>query len=238
MDSCYYSHRGASGTLFGVRGNVTALHRPYRAVPPRSAFFLASLHIMTSAAEKAPLLPHCTAFIPLEKQRRRIYKRRKSPPWAQRELPSPLGQFFLQDGAWRAIIFKLAHQAPSNLPLCEQAKARRRMRRPCAGARFSAPPMAQGHECEGLARDTQLNASFGRLSGRIGTAALCAPVAQRIERRFPKPCVGGSSPLRGARFSQFIDCFGGFSFFFHAHLRTLVTKERPKPSWRPSRDVP
>lgn len=200
MDSCYYSHRGASGTLFGVSGNVTALHRPYRAVPPRSAFFLASLHIMTSAAEKAPLLPHCTAFIPLEKQRRRIYKRRKSPPWAQRELPSPLGQFFLQDGAWRAIIFKLAHQAPSNLPLCEQAKARRRMRRPCAGARFSAPPMAQGHECEGLARDTQLNASFGRLSGRIGTAALCAPVAQRIERRFPKPCVGGSSPLRGATF--------------------------------------
>ena len=78
-------------------------------------------------------------------------------------------------------------------------------------------------ECEGLARDAQLNASFGRLSGRIGTAALCAPVAQRIERRFPKPCVGGSSPLRGARFSQFIDCFGGFSFFFHAHLRTLVT---------------
>lgn len=126
MDSCYYSHRGASGTLFGVSGNVTALHRPYRAVPPRSAFFLASLHIMTSAAEKAPLLPHCTAFIPLEKQRRRIYKqRRKSPPWAQRELPSPLGQFFLQDGAWRAIIFKLAHQAPSNLPLCEQAKALR-----------------------------------------------------------------------------------------------------------------
>ena len=136
MDSCYYSHRGASGTLFGVSGNVTALHRPYRAVPPRSAFFLASLHIMTSAAEKVPLLPHCTAFIPLEKQRRRIYKRRKSPPWAQRELPSPLGQFFLQDGAWRAIIFKLAHQAPSNLPLCKHAKASRRMRRPCAGARF------------------------------------------------------------------------------------------------------
>ena len=85
------------------------------------------------------------------------------------------------------------------------------------------PQWPQGHECEGLARDTQLNASFGRLSGRIGTAALCAPVAQRIERRFPKPCVGGSSPLRGARFSQFIDCFGGFSFFLHAHLRTLVT---------------
>ena len=85
------------------------------------------------------------------------------------------------------------------------------------------PQWPQGHECEGLARDAQLNASFGRLSGRIGTAALCAPVAQRIERRFPKPCVGGSSPLRGARFSQFIDCFGGFSFFFHAHLRTLVT---------------
>lgn len=33
---------------------------------------------------------------------------------------------------------------------------------------------------------------------------LFAPVAQRIERRFPKPCVGGSSPLRGARFYQVI----------------------------------
>ena len=144
IDECYYSHQGASGALFGVSGNVTALHRPYRAVPPRSAFFLAALHIMTSAAEKAPLLPHCTAFIPLEKQKRRIYKRRKSPPWAQRELPSPLGQFFLQDGAWRAIIFKLAHQAPSNLPLCEHAKACHRMRRPYAGERLSAPPMAWG----------------------------------------------------------------------------------------------
>lgn len=111
-----------NGALLGVSGNVIALHRPYRAVPPRSAFFSTSLHIMTSAAEKAPLLPHCTAFIPLEKQRRRIYKRRKSPPWAQRELPSPLGHFFLQDGARRAIIFKLARQAPSNLPLCERAK--------------------------------------------------------------------------------------------------------------------
>ena len=120
--------------LFSPRGERHAFRgerKRYRTSPPisrRSAperVFSASLHIMTSAAEKAPLLPHCTAFIPLEKQRRRIYKRRKSPPWAQRELPSPLGQFFLQDGAWRAIIFKLAHQAPSNLPLCEQAKALR-----------------------------------------------------------------------------------------------------------------
>ena len=180
-----------SGALFGVSGNVIALHRPYRAVPLRSAFFSTSLHIMTPAAEKAPLLPHCTAFIPLEKQRRRIYKRRKSPPWAQRELPSPLGHFFLQDGAWRAIIFKLAHQAPSNLPLCEHAKA-------CQMQQTNAK--AKPTECEGLTRDAQLNASFGRLSGRIGSAALCAPVAQRIERRFPKPCVGGSSPLRGATF--------------------------------------
>ena len=30
-------------------------------------------------------------------------------------------------------------------------------------------------------------------------SVLFAPVAQRIERRFPKPCVGGSSPLGGAR---------------------------------------
>lgn len=122
IDECNYSRPGANGALFRVSGSVTALHRPYRAVPPQSAFFLASLHIMMSAAEKAPLLPHCAAFIPLEKQRRRIYKRRESPPWAQRELPSPLGHFFLQDGARRAIIFKLAHQAPSNLPLCEHAR--------------------------------------------------------------------------------------------------------------------
>ncbi len=36
---------------------------------------------------------------------------------------------------------------------------------------------------------------------------LFAPVAQRIERRFPKPCVGGSSPLGGA--SVFGSTFGG-----------------------------
>lgn len=36
---------------------------------------------------------------------------------------------------------------------------------------------------------------------------LFAPVAQRIERRFPKPCVGGSSPLGGA--SIFRSALGG-----------------------------
>ena len=36
---------------------------------------------------------------------------------------------------------------------------------------------------------------------------LFAPVAQRIERRFPKPCVGGSSPLGGA--SVFGSAVGG-----------------------------
>ena len=36
---------------------------------------------------------------------------------------------------------------------------------------------------------------------------LFAPVAQRIERRFPKPCVGGSSPLGGA--SIFRSAFAG-----------------------------
>lgn len=36
---------------------------------------------------------------------------------------------------------------------------------------------------------------------------LFAPVAQRIERRFPKPCVGGSSPLGGA--SIFRPALGG-----------------------------
>ncbi len=159
---------------------------------------------MTSAAEKAPLLPHCTAFIPLEKQRRRIYKRRKSPPWAQRELPSPLGHFFLQDGARRAIIFKLARQAPSNLPLCEHAKAWHQMCGPCANVQ-SQPNTAGKREGETdrmrkPCASRQLEACFVRLSGRIGSAALCAPVAQRIERRFPKPCVGGSSPLRGATF--------------------------------------
>lgn len=62
-----------------------------------------------------------------------------------------------------------------------------RMRKPCASR--------------------QLEACFARLSGRIGSAALCAPVAQRIERRFPKPCVGGSSPLRGATFLPAIFAF-------------------------------
>lgn len=130
--------------LFSSRGERRAFwgeRKRYRTSPPISRrstserVFSTSLHIMTSAAEKAPLLPHCTAFIPLEKQRRRIYKRRKSPPWAQRELPSPLGHFFLQDGARRAIIFKLARQAPSNLPLCEHAKAWHQMCGPCASAK-------------------------------------------------------------------------------------------------------
>ena len=204
MVRCNYYHPGVNGALFGVSGNVTALHRPYCAVPPQSAFFLASLHIMTPAAEKAPLLPHCTAFIPLEKQKRRIYKRRKSPPWAPWELPSPLGQFFLQDGAWRGIIFKLAHQAPSNLPFAIT-------RRPSS-------------ECEGLARDAQLNASFGRLSGRIGNAASRAPVAQRIERRFPKPCVGGSSPLRGATFSAAASAFSSLMPTFRISIFPIPPK--------------
>lgn len=38
-------------------------------------------------------------------------------------------------------------------------------------------------------------------------SVLFAPVAQRIERRFPKPCVGGSSPLGGA--SIFRSALGG-----------------------------
>ena len=44
---------------------------------------------------------------------------------------------------------------------------------------------------------------------------LFAPVAQRIERRFPKPCVGGSSPLGGA--SIFRSALGGP--FFYLTLR-------------------
>lgn len=136
------THHNRLAQLFSSRGERRAFggeRKRYRTSPPisrrstseRVFFDIPSYNDL--ADEKAPLLPHCTAFIPLEKQRRRIYKRRKSPPWAQRELPSPLGQFFLQDGAWRAIIFKLAHQAPSNLPLYEHAKACHRMRRPCAG---------------------------------------------------------------------------------------------------------
>ena len=44
---------------------------------------------------------------------------------------------------------------------------------------------------------------FGVQKGCVKIAELIvsilfAPVAQRIERRFPKPCVGGSSPLGGA----------------------------------------
>ena len=39
IDRCNYSHPGVNGALLGVSGNVIALHRPYRAVPLRSAFF-------------------------------------------------------------------------------------------------------------------------------------------------------------------------------------------------------
>ena len=53
---------------------------------------------------------------------------------------------------------------------------------------------------------------FGVQKGCVKIAELIvsilfAPVAQRIERRFPKPCVGGSSPLGGA--SIFRSAFGG-----------------------------
>ena len=53
---------------------------------------------------------------------------------------------------------------------------------------------------------------FGGQKGCVKIAELIvsvlfAPVAQRIERRFPKPCVGGSSPLGGA--SIFRSAFGG-----------------------------
>ena len=36
-------------------------------------------------------------------------------------------------------------------------------------------------------------------AARAKTQPIRAPVAQRIERRFPKPCVAGSSPAGGAR---------------------------------------
>lgn len=49
---------------------------------------------------------------------------------------------------------------------------------------------------------------------------LFAPVAQRIERRFPKPCVGGSSPLGGA--SIFRSALGGPFFIGSCVLRGVV----------------
>lgn len=49
---------------------------------------------------------------------------------------------------------------------------------------------------------------------------LFAPVAQRIERRFPKPCVGGSSPLGGA--SIFRSALGGPFLLEVAWLRGVV----------------
>lgn len=49
---------------------------------------------------------------------------------------------------------------------------------------------------------------------------LFAPVAQRIERRFPKPCVGGSSPLGGA--SIFRSALGGPFLLQVARLRGVV----------------
>ena len=51
---------------------------------------------------------------------------------------------------------------------------------------------------------------------------LFAPVAQRIERRFPKPCVGGSSPLGGA--SIFRSAFGGPFFIERCALREMTQK--------------
>ena len=53
---------------------------------------------------------------------------------------------------------------------------------------------------------------------------LFAPVAQRIERRFPKPCVGGSSPLGGA--SIFRSAFAGL---FYCKLRvTGMAQNMPR----------
>lgn len=42
------------------------------------------------------------------------------------------------------------------------------------------------------------------LTSQALSVLLSAPVAQWIERRFPKPCVGGSSPLGGAIFIMFL----------------------------------
>ena len=54
---------------------------------------------------------------------------------------------------------------------------------------------------------------------------LFAPVAQRIERRFPKPCVGGSSPLGGA--SIFRSAFAGL---FYCKLR-ITGMAQKHASW-------
>ncbi len=51
---------------------------------------------------------------------------------------------------------------------------------------------------------------------------LCAPVAQRIERRFPKPCVGGSSPPGGARRLCGIKGLGDRMLVHHSSCRFLV----------------
>ncbi len=184
--------------LFSARGERRAFggeRKRYRTSPPisrRSAserVFSTSLHIMTPAAEKAPLLPHCTAFIPLE-SRGGASISAANPLNLQREPPLPWATSFSKmvpgeplSSSWLAKHHRTSHFA--NVRSQPNAAGKRegetdRMRKPCASR--------------------QLEACFVRLSDRIGSAALCAPVAQRIERRFPKPCVGGSSPLRGATF--------------------------------------
>ena len=119
--------------------------------------------------------------------------------------------------SWLTRRHRTSHFANTRRPatVCEGlARARVSQRRQWHGER----------ECEGLTRDAQLNASFGRLSGRIGTAALCAPVAQRIERRFPKPCVGGSSPLRGATFPLAASAFSFLMPTFRISIFSIPQK--------------
>ena len=60
---------------------------------------------------------------------------------------------------------------------------------------------------------------------------LFAPVAQRIERRFPKPCVGGSNPLGSANLKPLenIDISvisAVFVLLFNSHLLRKCITER------------
>ena len=60
---------------------------------------------------------------------------------------------------------------------------------------------------------------------------LFAPVAQRIERRFPKPCVGGSNPLGSANLKPLENIDASvltavFVLLFNSHLLRKCITER------------
>ena len=120
------------------------------------------------------LLPHCTAFIPPESRGGASISAANFLGPSGSSLS--LGHFFLQDEPGEPI-FLLARQAPPNLPLCERVKAWHQM-------------------CGPFTRMYSLMRALADFLVESALPHYAPSVAQRIERRFPKPCVGGSSPSR------------------------------------------